>query len=180
MFNLTKLKKHIVPEERLFLNGDVVLLPRELVYNINCYYWALGILYQADSFLECTPGFTTGNLYTDSLNLISSIETDLKNLNISFRKISIFEPLTVEDNEVLITLFYYPPSGDFPHGDFHFIRQNKETGIWYHKPGINQVCCLEGSDNKKENFAPDELIFTAENTKEVFKYYSLCYFALKK
>ena len=41
MVNLKGLKKHIVPEERLFLNGDVVLLPRELVKEINCYYFAL-------------------------------------------------------------------------------------------------------------------------------------------
>ena len=45
MVNLKELKKHIVPEERLFSNGDVVLLPRELVKDINCYYFALGILY---------------------------------------------------------------------------------------------------------------------------------------
>lgn len=180
MVNLTKLKKHIVPEERLFLNGNIVLLPRELVRNINCYYLALGILYSTGSFLDCIPGFTTGDLYTNNSDLISSIETDLKNLDIGFRKISIFEPLTLEDDEVLIKLFYHSPSENFSRGDFHFIRQNKETGIWYHKPGINQVCCLEGFANKKENFDPDELIFTDENTREVFKYYPLCYFALKE
>ena len=56
MVNLKGLKKHIVPEERLFLNGDVVLLPRELVKEINCYYFALGILYSTGSYYDCIPG----------------------------------------------------------------------------------------------------------------------------
>lgn len=179
MVNLKELKKHIVPEERLFLNGDVVLLPRELVKEINCYYFVLGILYSTGSYYDCIPGFTTGDLYTNSSDLISSVETDLKNLNISFRRISIFEAKNLQEDEVLIKLFYYPPSKAFPKGDFHFIRQNKETGIWYHKPGANQVCCLEGIDDK-ENFDPDELIFTEESTKEIFRYFPLCYFALKE
>jgi len=38
-------------------------------------------------------------------------------------------------NEYLVKIFYTPCNPKLSYGDFHFVRQDRETGIWFHKLG---------------------------------------------
>lgn len=50
-------------------------------------------------------------------------------------------------NEYLIKVFYTPSNCNLKDGDFHFIRQDRQTGLWFHKMGWYRQPDLVRSDN---------------------------------
>lgn len=50
-------------------------------------------------------------------------------------------------DEYLVKVFYTPSNKKLSNGDFHFIRQDRETGIWFHKMGYKRQPDLVRSDD---------------------------------
>lgn len=168
--NIQNIKQNFVTENRLFSNGIVLPLDEKAVNFTNCYDYAISLIYSDESGFN-TPGYTTGEYFTCRQDLPDKVCQDLKNLGKIYRQISIFESRELQTNEYLVKLFYYAPSERFPNGTFHFIRQNRETGLWYHKPGQNQPVIIG-------DFDPDDFYFTDSITGESSYFYSVCYFAI--
>ena len=137
--SIKKMRESLVTEDRLFSvkNKDVISLPDDIAKGINCYAFAIGCLCPGKEGEDYIPGFTENTPYQSKTDLLEKICLDLKNLGMNFRKISIFGPRNLKPNEYLIKIFYSDPSSSHPMGDFHVIRQNKETNLWYHKPGFH-------------------------------------------
>lgn len=165
-----KIKKCFVTEDRIFLNGSVLQLDDDAVEKTNCYDYALSIVYHDNNGFN-SPGFTTRQIFTSNKDISLKVCEDLENLGCHYRKISPLGSTSLEENEYLIKLFYCSPSERFPNGTFHFIRQNKDTGIWYDKPGINQPRFI-GDE-------PDVILFTDSITRVSFNFYPICYFAIQ-
>lgn len=53
----------------------------------------------------------------------------------------------LEENEYLVKVFYTPSNSRIRGGDFHFIRQDRQTGIWFHKMGWQRQPDIIRSDN---------------------------------
>lgn len=157
---INTIKKHFVSENRLFSveENNTIPLPEDLIKHINCYAFSIGCLYPGESGVDYIPGFTTGEIFTGSENLIEKVCLDLSNFNRHFRKLSFFGPKNLKDNEYLVKIFYSSPSEICPKGEFHFIRQNRETGIWYHMPGHSKQPCIIKLVGSQVNAEPDELI----------------------
>lgn len=51
------------------------------------------------------------------------------------------------ENEYLVKVFYTPSNRILKGGDFHFIRQDRQTGVWFHKMGWHRQPDLVRSDN---------------------------------
>jgi len=172
---INQMKKSFVPESRLFSvdQKNVVPLPEDLIKHINCYAFSIGCLYPGEPG-DYIPGFTTGEFFTSNEDLIKKVCLDLDNFDKHYRKLSFFGHKNLEDDEYLVKIFYLSPSEACPQGEFHFIRQNRATGIWYHMPGHSKqpgVIELVGSQANDE---PDELI--SEDMKSF--YYPLGYLAI--
>ena len=180
---IKEMKESFVTENRLFSvkNRDVIPLSEELALKINCYAFAIGCLCPSETGEDYVPGFTENSPYESQEDLTQKVILDLTNLGRSFRKLSLFGPRDLKENEYLIKLFYTQPSKDMPCGDFHFLRQNKETKIWYHKPGFYNQPVVASIVNSSETILdPDELIFVDQETKKPYIYYPICYFAIEE
>ena len=139
IIELEKLRASIVKTQDLLdLNGIPKYLDDSVCSTTNCYTYALGILYNGPKNFPLNPGFTEGIPYwgRNTDEFLNGIYTDLKNLNISFRKIELNEDIKLEKNEYLIKLFFTPANEMHPKGDFHFVRQEPKRGYWFHKEGL--------------------------------------------
>ena len=138
--NISKLKDSMVRSNNLLQNDIPVVLDATTVEGINCYAYALGIMYDDDTKRRgfYRPGFTEGIRY-DGENvkeLMKKIRIDLQNLGISFRQFDLnSKKMVLRDKEYLIKVFYTPKNKKLPAGDFHFVRKDKQTGKWFHKMG---------------------------------------------
>lgn len=180
--SIKKMRDNFVPEDRFFSVKDKNVRPitDEISTGINCYALAVGCLCPGKEGEDYIPGFTENSPYESKADLPEKICLDLANWGKNFRKLNIFGPLDLKENEYLIKVFYSDPTKDHPRGNFHLIRQNKETKIWYHKLGFYNQPVLAQIVGFPEDHDPEELIFLDEKTKQIIYYYPICYFAIEK
>lgn len=112
-------------------------LPSKSRDKINCYAYALGIMYPDRGLYDI--GFTTEIKYKDISRekFISLICEDLKNLGIKYRIFRINDKIELRDNEYLIQALYVSKDLYYKE-DFHFLRQSK-AGFWYAKDGYDNT-----------------------------------------
>lgn len=177
---LKKIRESIVRSNELLSNNKLKLLDEETARSTNCYSYALGIMYRAKGKDFCI-GFTENVImYLEDPNeIVNKICIDLKNLNISFRKINLHENKDLRENEYLVKLFYTPPSENIKDGDIHFIRQDRKSGKWFHKLGwYNQPEFVKSNSeiqfDLELNGEPKSIIYT--DCYEI--YYPIVYFAI--
>lgn len=167
----------------LLENGVPVILDKETAETTNCYAYSLGITYHGLKGRHFNPGFTEGLSYygKEAEELMEKIQIDLKNLDISFRKLDLEEDKDLGENEFLIKVFYTPPNEKLPNGDFHFVRQDRKTGKWCHKLGWNRQPDLVQSDQGYEGPIPgsEPTTFTRHETDGfTYVYDPVGYFAI--
>lgn len=181
---IRKIQKSIISDSKMLKNGEPVALNWKTAETINCYAYSLGIMHNRDRKGMYIPGFTEKNKYdvTIAEDLIKGIEADLKNLEISYRFIELFDKFDLLENEYLVKVFIAPPTKMLDGGDFHLIRQDKETGRWFHKmgwhrqPEIIDVKPEMGKDYMKEG--PKSIISRDEDCNTPIIYNPICYFAI--
>lgn len=132
---LRSLRQSIVPSTRLIEGSNPVDLPEDICKSINCYAYALGILYrmQTDDFFRFYPGFTTNNSVSWEKDIMKSIEDDLTTLEIPHRAIPLDGKVRLKRDEYLIKVFVRSNLLDF-----HFVRYNPKTRTWFHKEGYSE------------------------------------------
>lgn len=172
--NIKEVRDSRISEENLFsvAKRNVISLPDDVVESLNCYAWALGLTYPTNETVTYSPGFTSGYIFDSWQSFVENIVLDCVNLDIDFR-ISFEKPKELAEGEYLVKALYSEPSADFPTGEFHLIRQNPDTGIWYDKPGFpNQARVIS-------NPSDDELFATKLKPGINVKYTPICYFVLR-
>ena len=154
---LKKIRKSIVRSKDLVtIYGQPKELSQAIVSHANCYAYALGIMELAYNYFY-NPGFTEYSpiqtIFGRSTEVfLERIFIDLKNLKIDYRKIEIGESIKLARNEYLIKVFYDVEEKR----DFHFVRQDPKTELWFHKVAWNQQpdLVISGTDIGIE---PDEI-----------------------
>ena len=182
---IEKLKACIVRTKDLVKNDEPLELDEHISTSINCYAYALGILYDGDKEIPFNPGFTDGLLYLrpTSEQLIENICTDLTNLNLQFRKFDLKDEITLLKHEYLIKVFYCQSVDFLDNGDYHFIRQDPKTGYWFQKCGILQQPQLLQSNFSYSNHLSIEepdLIISTTPKGHYYKLLPIAYFAIKE
>lgn len=182
---LKKLKACIVRTKDLIKNGEPVALSENICLSINCYAYALGILYNGTEKIPFNPGFTDGLLYLRPTpnQLIENICTDLRNLKISFRKLGLDDDIKLLKHEYLIKVFYCQSNAFLNTGDYHFIRQDPKTGYCFQKCGIfHQPEILQSNFSYSNRLTIEEPDIVISSTQEGFSYELLpiAYFAIKE
>lgn len=178
---LRKIKESIVDEKRLLTgNGcEVKELSTKTYEHLNCYSYALGIMYPSKNRIY-TPGFTTKENYIEDskISLISKICEDLDNLEISYRKFGVYDEINLIEGEYLIQVMYVPCYCDlWIESDFHFSRRSKD-GFWFSKQGwLNQPSSEYIEVLEKED---DEEIVRVHSDNCVRSYVRIGYFAIKE
>ena len=173
---LKKIRKSIVRSKDLVtIYGQPKELSKAIVFHANCYAYALGIMELAYNHFY-NPGFTEYSpiqtIFGRSTEVfLKRIFIDLKNLKIKYRKIEIGESIKLAKNEYLIKVFYNVEKGI----DFHFIRQDPRTELWFHKVAWNQQPCLV-QNGVEIGIDPDEI--TSINGD--VKYSPICYIAIRE
>lgn len=152
--SIAEIKASIVRSEDLLEKGVPIHLDSAIVTKTNCYAYSMGIMYNTfpDGQHFYVPGFTEGKMYDiESLeSLLENIKQDLKNIGIKFQEYQLEEKPKPKENEYLVKLFYAAPCKNLSSGDFHFVRQDKKSGKWFHKMGwLNQPAILQ-SDSQYE------------------------------
>ena len=136
---LQKIKNSIVKNSKLDSRNSEKLygLPSKSRVRINCYAYALGIMYPSRNLYNV--GFTTDTKYKDISRekFISLICEDLKNLGIKYRIFKINDEIKLRENEYLIQALYVSKELYYKE-DFHFLRQSK-AGFWYAKDGYDNI-----------------------------------------
>lgn len=127
----------IVKSRDLIENGVAKPLPQYVETGINCYAYALGIMFPKIRTLgSYHPGDISGKPITDLSDvekLKEAVCMDLGAINKQYRCVKVGEEVEVK-NEYVIKLFYKKPING-KYGDFHFMRQDPETRKWFHKEG---------------------------------------------
>lgn len=180
---LKKIRKHIVCGSDLLKDGKPVPLSRDTASSINCYAYSLGIMYSKSGTINHIPGYTEKKSYkgTSPVELMQNIQIDLNNLRIPYRRIELDETITLNQSEYLIKVFYAPPNQFLDIGDFHLIRQDNKTGLWFHKLGWFKQPSLTQLDNdfKKESLGYEPEIITCRGYDgSTYINYPVCYLAI--
>ena len=100
----------------------------------------------------------------------------METLGSRFRRLDLNDRIILGENEYLIKVFYSPPNEKSKIGDFHFIRQDKQTGFWFQKWREKQPTIIP--PNSISEFGPD-VINTIWDDGFVFKYEAVGYFAIE-
>lgn len=178
---LRKIKESIVDEKRLLTGKtcEVKELSSKTYEHLNCYSYALGIMYPSKDRIY-TPGFTTKENYTEDskISLISKVCGDLENLGIGYRKFGVYDEINLLEGEYLIQAMYVPYYCNlWIESDFHFSRRSKD-GFWFakqgwlHQPSSEYIEVLEKNE--------DEEIVRVHSEHCVRKYVRVGYFAIKE
>ncbi len=180
---LRRVRKSIISGSKLFENGRPKNLDEDTLKSINCYAYSLGIMYNAESWIRHSPGYTQRIRYQgiSPEELMRNVKTDLKNLKIMFRCIGLGEEIELNSNEYLVKVFYTPPNSRLLCGDFHFIRKDPKTGKWFHKMGwYNQPCLVRlDNDYKKKHLGEEpDRITNREEDGFFFVYRAVYYLAI--
>lgn len=180
---LRKVYKSIINSSKLFKNGRPNKLDENTTKSTNCYAYSLGIMYNSESWIRHSPGYTQKIRYQgiSPEELMRNVKIDLKNLKIIFRCIGLGEKVELNPNEYLVKVFYAPPNSRLLCGDYHFIRKDPKTGKWFHKLGWHNQPCLVKLDNdyKKKHLGEEpERITNREKDGFYFVYQPVCYLAI--
>lgn len=181
--HLLQVRKSIVCDSNLLKDGKPFPLPLSTAESINCYAYSLGIMYKKNKSINYVPGYTEKKFYngTSPFELMRNITMDLNNLQIPFRRIELGEEINLRKNEYLVKIFYTPPNVELERGDFHLIRRDNVTGMWFHKMGWYKQPCLAQIDSKlKEDFPgyePERIISRADDGS-FYIYQPVCYLAI--
>lgn len=176
---IRKIRRSIQRTRKLLKNNKVKRLDEKTVEHTNCYAYSLGIMYHGEKGRDFEIGFTE-HILDEMVNpkeIIENICTDLKNLRISFRMINLEEEKILGDKEYLIKAFYAKSTLRYPPGDFHFIRQDKISGKWFHKMGWHRQPEFVYSNSEEQVYFDDDGEPIAFLNTE-FLYKPLAYFAI--
>ncbi len=169
---IEEIKNTIVRSEDLFHEGVSITFASNLEEMINCYAYALGIMYPKDI---CNPGFSQNLKYygREPEELMTKVYIDLETLGKRFRRLGLKDKIILGENEYLIKAFYSLPNKKSKVGDFHFIRRDKQTGLWFQKWKKSQPQIIQ------PNFklGPTR-INSIWNDGFVFRYEAIGYFAI--
>lgn len=173
-----KIRRSIRRTKELLKNGEIKLLDEETVRKTNCYAYSLGIMYHGEG-ADFDIGFTNHTLdkLVDPKEIIDKICTDLENLRFKFRKINLMDDKVLRKNEYLVKVFYAEPNEYDPEGDFHFMRQDRKSGKWFHKMGWYYQPEFVESNSEEQfyfNNSGEPMSFTTWE----FSYKPLTYFAI--
>lgn len=187
---IDSIKESIVRSDNLLKGGVPIHLDETTVTATNCYAYSIGIMYNFLTKMRgfYNPGFTEHNRYMPEDTpevLMQKVERDLENLSIRFREIKLGEKPELKENEYLVKVFMADPNEKIPNGDFHFVRQDRNTGRWFHKLGWNLQPAIIRSDPEYddgttcEGEEPDNFISHCKDGF-TFKYYSVGYLAIEE
>ncbi len=173
---LDGIKRSILPTSSLFYNGDTVDIVDDVAYMINCYAYAIGSMYVGDvraRGVAYEPGFTENIGHQWRTDTARKVMMDLGNLGISARQLSLEEPIETATREGEYLVKLYLKTG--PREDFHFVRRDPITGIWFHKIGtLNQpMRCSLMPENPKQNLT----VWWCQSNQYV-EYAPVCYFTI--
>ena len=173
---IEEIKNSMLRSKDLFNNGVSITLDLISEELVNCYAYSLGIMYPRDIF---NPGFSQNLKYygREPEELMAKICIDLETLEKSFRRLDLNDKIILEENEYLIKVFYSPPNEKLKTGDFHFIRQDKQSGFWFHKWKKQQPKVIQ--PNLVPNLGPTA-INSIWDDGFIFKYEATGYFAIKE
>lgn len=132
---LRSLEQSIVPTTKLLEGPKVIQLSDGICKSVNCYAYALGILYrvQIGEFIQFCPGFTANNTVNWQKDIMKYIEDDLNVLDIPHRLIPLDGNIRLRAGEYLTKVFMHKDRSDF-----HFVRYDPVTKKWFHKEGLYQ------------------------------------------
>ena len=172
---IEEIKNSILRSEDLFNDGVSITLDLELEELVNCYAYAIGIMYPKYIF---NPGFSQNLKYygKEPEELMVKISIDLENLGKSFRRFSLNNKINLGESEHLIKVFYSSPNPKSKYGDFHFIRQDPKTGFWFQKWKKQQPKIIPPSLGFE--FGPN-VINSFWKDGFIFKYEAVGYFAIE-
>lgn len=187
---ISAIKDSIIRSDCLLKGGVPVTLDETTVVSTNCYAYSIGIMYNFMTKIRgfYNPGFTERDKYMPDdtpEDLMEKVHHDLENLGIKFREINLGEKAKLRKNEYLVKVYMADPNEKIPNGDFHFIRKDKDSGMWFHKlgwqrqpdivkpdPGYEEGCCAPG-------VAPDTFTSICDDGFS-FVYYSVGYIAIEE
>lgn len=171
---LQDIQSSILRSEDLFQDGVPITFDLEEKKLINCYAFSVGITYPKDIF---NPGFSQNLQYygREPEEIMVKTYIDLETLGKRFRRLGLENEIILGENEYLIKAFYTPPNKKSTIGDFHFIRQDKQTGFWFQKYKGKQPEILP--PNLVPKLGPD-IINASFDDGSVFKYEAVGYFAI--
>lgn len=172
--DLQELRKSIVRTDKVFA-GYPVQFTRDIVESINCYAYSMGIIYHGKKEIDFYPGFAIGKTWNvrKEDEIIQNVRADLRKIGIRHRQIALGKKPELKSNEYLVKLYLLPASIIVPEGDFHFIRQDKKTGRWFHKMGWYDQPDFVQEDDSEE---PGVIVESANG--KVYIYREVCYFAI--
>ncbi len=169
---IEEIKNSILRSEDLFHDGVSITFDLKLEELISCYAYSLGIMYPKDAF---NPGFSQNLKYygREPEELMVKVYIDLETLGKCFRRLDLNDKIILGENEYLIKAFYSPPNEKSKVGDFHFIRQDKQTGFWFQKWKEEQPTIILPN----LEFGPT-IINSVWDDGFVFKYEAVGYYAI--
>lgn len=186
---IERIKNSIVRSENLLKGGVPIQLDESTVTETNCYAYSMGIMYNSFTKIKgyYNPGFTEyERLSGDETSeiLMEKIRTDLNHLGIQFREIGLEKKIELEGNEYLVKVFKADINEKLPRGDFHFIRQDRESKKWFHKMGWQRQPDIIQSDPGFDDESipgvePDTFTINCDNGF-TYMYYSVGYLAIKE
>ena len=173
---IEEIRNSILRSNDLLKNGISITLDLKLEELVNCYAYALGIMYPRDIF---NPGFSQNLKYygREPEELMAKVYIDLETLKKSFRRFDLNDKIILEKDEYLIKVFYCPPNKKLNTGDFHFMRQDPESKFWFHKWKKQQPKVIQ--PNFIHELGPT-VINSVWDDGCVFKYEATGYFAIKE
>ena len=183
------IKQSIVRGDSLLNQGVPINLDENIANSTNCYAYSIGIMY---NFLTKTrgfynPGFTEYDCFKPEdtpEDLMTRVKHDLDNLGIKYREIMPDEKTKLNENEYLVKLFMADPNVKIPRGDFHFIRQDRKSGKWFHKLGwVRQPDIIQSDPGFQDDSIPgDEPDTFTTHCEDGFSYvyYEVGYLAIEE
>lgn len=186
---IKNIRNSIVRSNNLLEGGVPIELDESTVTETNCYAYSMGIMYNCYTQIKgyYNPGFTEYERYKGyetSEMLMEKVRTDLSHIGIQFREIGLKEEIGLEDDEYLVKVFKADINEKLPNGDFHFVRQDKESKSWFHKFGWkNQPVVIQSdpgfNDGNVPGTEPDMFTIHCNNGFE-YMYYPVAYLAIKE
>lgn len=183
------IKNSIVRSKDLIGGGTPIQLDESIVTETNCYAYSMGIMYNKNTKNRgyYNPGFTeceTLNGRENKEMLISMIQKDLDNIGIRFRVLDLEDEVKLRDDEYLVKVFKTEINEKLPRGDFHFVRQDRESQKWFHKFGWKlQPNIIQSDPEYNDDSIPGEEpdSFTT-HCKDGFQYmyYPVVYLVIKE
>lgn len=186
---IEEIRHSIVRGDSLLSGGVPINLDETTVNSTNCYAYSMGIMYNFFTKRRAfyNPGFTEYDSFKPDDTpemLMNRVKHDLDNIGIKYREIEKNEKTVLKENEYVVKVFMADPNEKIPRGDFHFIRQDKKTGKWFHKLGWERQPDIIQSDPEyhDDSIPGSEPDTFTSHYKDGFSfiYYSVGYLAIEE